>query len=269
MTTIDSQLKKAKTSKFIQYLYKLEAEKVSGTVHVQAIIGNQKIRQGIFIIKAGQLIYGGLHEPISIDMVYQLGKKFKPSIISVALAVAKQKVRNKHSARELLAMLVKMRILTWEQAESTLEKQAVVTLEQFYNYPCWVSLESQTSIDLSFDYDCHGLNITNVINKIGHRKQQWSLLKNSITSMDIVPVLPHNVETIVTNLAVLQHLQEWVDGQKSIVDIANSLQKDTLEIASTYYDWASKGWVKFVHVPSDSRKRISLYQPSRLTSIAN
>jgi len=42
---------------------------------------------------------------------------------------------------------------------------------------------------------------------------------------------------------VRKHLQKWVDGQRSLVDIAEGLNKDPLKVAKTYLHWVQAGWL--------------------------
>jgi twitching motility two-component system response regulator PilG len=44
---------------------------------------------------------------------------------------------------------------------------------------------------------------------------------------------------------VQQHLRQWVNGVRSLIDIAEQLDQDPLELAQSYMAWATSGWVTF------------------------
>jgi twitching motility two-component system response regulator PilG len=49
----------------------------------------------------------------------------------------------------------------------------------------------------------------------------------------------------VRDTQVQQHLRQWVNGVRSLIDIAEQLDEDLLELARSYKSWATSGWVTF------------------------
>jgi twitching motility two-component system response regulator PilG len=78
---------------------------------------------------------------------------------------------------------------------------------------------------------------------ITHRQEKWSDLKSLIPSPDVVPELQVNTLETITDSAVRKHLKKWVDGQRSLVDIAEGLNQDPLKVAKSYFQWIQAGWV--------------------------
>ncbi len=46
-----------------------------------------------------------------------------------------------------------------------------------------------------------------------------------------------------TNSAVRKHLEQWANGERSLVDIAEGLNKDVFQVAQSYLPWVQAGWV--------------------------
>jgi twitching motility two-component system response regulator PilG len=61
--------------------------------------------------------------------------------------------------------------------------------------------------------------------------------------MDAVPRISASGLLAVTDSKVQQHLRQWVDGVRSLIDIADQLDQDPLELARSYMAWAVSGWV--------------------------
>jgi twitching motility two-component system response regulator PilG len=66
------------------------------------------------------------------------------------------------------------------------------------------------------------------------RQQEWAALAPVVPSMDAVPKLSPRGLQGVKDTKAQQHLQQWVDGVRSLIDIAEQLSEDPLELARSY-----------------------------------
>ncbi len=250
MQAIDWKSDQSSAQKLGQNLIRFKQQKISGTLHVQSKVNNRKIRSRIIVLQDGQITYAGKSIPNVQELAEKIGQKYKPHVINVALGVAVEKVSSQSSIRELLGLLVKMRVLTWQEIEDFINHQVVLILEQLVPYPSQLSLEHSIPLDLSFGEDHHGLDISNIIKQLRLRQAQWHALKKYIPSMEAVPQLPENAAPKITDISIRRHLQGLVDGQSSLIDIAQKTGKDPLQIARSYLSWAQIDWIRFIHVES-------------------
>jgi twitching motility two-component system response regulator PilG len=220
--------------------------KTSGTLHLKAQISSeQKTRSRVLIWQNGKIIYGGSNIPSREEFLKQLFQSFKSGWNDTAIRVAKEKATNPKSIRELLEIIVKIRVLNWEQIETFFRHQAVLTLEQVLPHTGQFKLDRTVEIDLGYSENYRGLDLSILTQAVALRQQEWAKLAPTISSIDAVPYLPENGLQIITDPAVRQHLQQWVDGKRSLVDIAEELSKDPLQLARSYLNWAQAGWVVF------------------------
>ena len=240
----------------------LRDQKATGVLHLIAQIGSeQKTRSRALVFAHGGVTYGGTNVPSNEEFARKLGQKFNPDLIKVALDVAKKKVDNSNSVRSLLEELVRVRTFTWEQVEALIHTRIVWTLEQILPYPGEYHFERDTKFDLCYQEACLTLDWSKILSDVVKRQQAWASLAPTISSMEAVPRLPQSL-TKLPNAAVRQHLQQWVDGKRSLVDIAEQLDKDPLQIASSYLKWAQADWVAFEgshhSVPSESDQQATI-----------
>jgi twitching motility two-component system response regulator PilG len=78
---------------------------------------------------------------------------------------------------------------------------------------------------------------------VTHRQQEWAALAPAVTSMDAVPQLSLSSLAAVKDSKVQLHLRQWVNGKRSLIDIAAEVGQDPLELARSYVAWAASGWV--------------------------
>ena len=218
----------------------------SGTLFLETQINSwQNQRSCVLIWRKGEIVYGGTKIPTNQELAETLGHKLKPNLVNAALGVAREKLPNSESVRELIALLIRLRLFTWEQVENLIQTWVIFLLEQFISYPGKAQWNDSTEFDFSYGEDEHGLDWSKLKQQLTNRQQEWNNLAPSIPSMYSIPYLPQNDLTKITDLKVRQHCQKWVDGRKTLVDIATGMNKDTLKVAQTYYQWVKAGWVSF------------------------
>ena len=205
----------------------------------------QNQRSCVLIWRQGEIVYGGSTVPTNRELAKTLGNKLKPDLVNAALGVAKDKIPNSKSVRELLALLIRMRLFTWEQVEKLIKSSVILILERFLPHPGQAQWDISAEFDLSYGEDEHGLDWSTLKQELALRQQKWASLAPLIPSMDAIPLVTQDDLLKITDLRVREHCQKWVDGRRALVDIAIALDKDPLTIAQTYLQWLNAGWVSF------------------------
>ena len=228
-------------------LWDLQCERTSKAIYIDtALNSKQKPRSHVLVLKNGQIIYGGLRIPESNqEFARMIGIKCNHRMADTAIKYATQRLKNPSSFRELLEHIVRIRVFKWEEIETTVYDRVVQVLEQALPYPGQLKLDSTVQFDLSHGEDGHGLDWSRVMQDVTTRQQEWAALAPVVPSMDAVPQLSPRGLPVVTDSKAQQHLQQWVDGVRSLIDIAEQVGQDPLELARSYMAWAISGWVTF------------------------
>lgn len=217
----------------------LQTKQASGTLYLDAEINAEgKKRSRVLVWKDGRIMYGGITVPDVQGFIKILEQKLNREWVASAVSFAMRQVTTQTSIRALLDRLVEMQLFTWEQIESVVHTQVVLTLEQVLPHPGQFQFDGTAQFNI-----CRGLELSKLMLGVAHRQDRWSALRPQIPSMEAVPRLQANASQTITDQAVLRHLQEYVDGQRSLVDIAQALDKDPLSIAQSYLQWVQAGWV--------------------------
>jgi CheY-like chemotaxis protein len=113
--------------------------------------------------------------------------------------------------------------------------------------------EHKSFIDDSYDKDRHGLNWNDIQLELKNRQHKWLSFASNVPSMDAIPVVSLQQFKQIDNPQVQEHIKNSVDGNQTLVDIAEKMGKDPLNIAKSYFIWANKGWVSFVSIPINNQ----------------
>lgn len=225
-------------------LESLQTKQTSGILYLDADISIQnKKRSRVLVLHKGQIVYGGLILPTNQEFALTLGQKLNREWSESAIALATQKAANKTSIRGLIDLLVKMRLFTWEQVEVYVHSQVVLILEQLLPHAGHYRLDDILKFDLCHGEDGHGLNLAKLMADVNSRQQQLSTFAPTLPSIESIPRFDPSTADKVTNPAVRKHLEQWVNGERSLIDIAEGLNKDVLQVAQSYLPWLQAGWV--------------------------
>lgn len=229
----------------VNLLEDLKDEHVSGTVYIKTIVNpDQKPRSRVFVVNNGEIIYGGFKIlPNNQEFARMIGIRLNHSFADTAIKYTMQKLRNPSSFKELLEQIVRIRVFKWDDIETIVHTQVVQVLEQALRHPGQLKLETMVPFDLSYGEDCHGLDWSKLMQDVTTRQQEWATLAPMIPSMDAVPKLVPISWQAITDSKVQQHLRQWVNGVRSLIDIAEQLEEDPLQLARSYMAWAISGWV--------------------------
>ena len=233
------------TGQLHELLGDLQDERASGSVYIKTIVNpHQKPRVRVLVLNNGEIVYGGLIIPVNNqEFARMIGKKFNHTWADSAIKYTAEKLQNPSSYRELLERIVRIRVFKWEEIETFVHAQVVQVLEYAWLHPGQLQLDATVPFDLSYGADGHGLDWSKLLQDVTNRQQEWVTLAPVVPSMDAVPQLSINTLSAVTDTKVQQHLRQWVDGVRSLIDIAEHLDQDPLELARSYMAWAISGWV--------------------------
>ncbi len=225
-------------------LEEFQSKQTSGILYLESNLPSQrKKRHRVLVLQNGQIVYGGVILPNNKEFAQTLGQKLNREWSESAIAIATQKAANKTSIRSLLDLLVKMRLFTWEQVEAFIHSQTVLILEQILPHAGNYRLDNIIEFDLCYGEDCHSLDLAKLMVDVKRRQQQLAAFAPAIPSIEAVPRFLTSTANKITNPAVRKHLEQWVDGERSLIDIAEGLNKDVLQVAQSYLPWVQAGWV--------------------------
>lgn len=224
----------------------IQSKKTSGTLRINASIpSNRPTRSRILVWQNGAISYTGSSLPHIPTLAKKLIKEFKPSVSDTAIKFAQEKLTNPASARELFEILCKIRILTWEQIESYFQTQAAITLEQLLPYGGQFQFSPAIEFDLSYGEDRRGLNWSELKFELARRKDEWATLAPTINSMEDAPSLSKGGLEAIPHENVRLHAKQYIDGKRSIVEIAERCEQDPLQLARSYVTWSQTNWIIF------------------------
>ena len=221
-----------------------QTNQASGVLYLDAEVNFQKQKKSrVLVLQNGQIVYGDTILPTNKKLAQTLGQKLNREWSESAIALATQKVANKTSIRAFLDLLVKMHLFTWEQVEAFAHTQVVLILEQVLPHSGHYQLDHVFEFDLCHGEDCHGLDLAKLIADVNQRQQQMSAFAPTIPSIEAIPRFYSSTADKITNPAVRKHLEQWANGERSLIGIAEGLNKDVFQVAQSYLPWIQAGWV--------------------------
>lgn len=228
------------------FLKKVSSKRLTGTLKI-ALPANDGLTQKnyILVLNNGGIAYGGSYIPERDNFVKIIAQKINPKISSVAIQAALEKSINAASVTETLSNLVHLQVLTWEQIDTFLREQVLLILEYISPYFGELQFNLSTEHDLFFGKDSHCIDLSTLEQELDERQQKWEALRPFIPSPVGIPYLVTTASDQIKDPAVLQHLKKWVDGKRSLLEIAQELDKKPLNLACSYFNWVKKGWITF------------------------
>jgi CheY-like chemotaxis protein len=186
--------------------------------------------------------------------------------IDSAIKAALSRVREQNSIRERLEFVSRFGVFKWEDLEAVMQNRAVSHLEQVLPCTGVLSRESPIAFDLSYGNDGHGFDWEKLQQALVQRDRMWQTLVPHIPSMNAVPIRVENRQTGMPP-AMQKHLEQWMNGQRSLVEIANGIDQDPLKLAKHYLPWIQKGCIDLR--PSLGNGSQFETQPERAKSLVN
>jgi CheY-like chemotaxis protein len=220
-------------------------KQVSGTLQLEVEIQPSKYWQRVLLWYKGEITYGGNKLIDRGELIRTLVQKFKPEYAQSIEGWLIQQLVHPHSSRELLTFLVQRQVLTWEQVENWAQGQVVFALEQAISFAGSYRFTPQLGVDFYHGAEGRGLDWNQLMMTVNTRQQYWSKINSLIPGIAAVPLPPTPAMlSKISEAAIRQHSQKWFDGQRTIVDIAAALDRDSLQVGRSYAQWAQMGWMQ-------------------------
>jgi CheY-like chemotaxis protein len=224
-----------------QVLEDLQSQSLTGSVEVEVKINSHnKVRRKTICWHNGKMVYAGAQIPNNQILTRMLVQKFRSEWVEAAIKIATPKITPKTTIREFLNILVNMRVLTWSQIETEIHKQIIITIEQLLPYPGTITISDNRDVEI-----CRGVDWSFLQSNLVKRQQYWHSFTPTISSMESIPKIPFKTMEKISDPVVANHLKQWVNDERSLIEIAEKLNQDVLQIAQSYWRWSQSGWVTF------------------------
>lgn len=218
----------------------LRCRGASGLIDISAFVHpDRQPRTRVLVFNNGEIVYGGMKIPTNQEFARQLGVKCSSSWADTAVRYAASKLQNPSSFRELLEHIVRIRVFKWEEIEVYVRTQVAQVLEQTNTFPGQLHVDKTVEIDLNYGLDSHKLNWYALHQEVSARQKKWDALAPIVPSMEAVPQILSGRWRAIIEQGKQQHLLERVDGRRSLIDIAEELDQDPLELAQYYKVWSA------------------------------
>ncbi|MEL6230396.1 MAG: response regulator [Cyanobacteria bacterium J06627_3] len=227
-------------------ILKLEHEQFSGIASVETLSNVSTIKHPrILAFFNGELTYCGLSRPEPIELSRKLGQHFQLDIMEAALQLAQKRVDDPTSVRKYLELFVRLKLFDWLAVEDYMRSQAALMLEQIYPHAGRLVLNTSSSVDLAYGENRHGFTWQQLRGDIFRRQQAWADLAPKIPSAHAIPYQLQTDQQRITDAWAQHHLPQWVNGQRTLYEIATQLNIDPLELARNYLKFVAMGWLTF------------------------
>ena len=202
-------------------------------------------RTGFLIFNNGEITYGNAKLPRPEAFTIEMGKRLNRAWIESCVSFAVEKLGHSPPVSELLNVITRLQVLKWEELETLAYMDTVLILELLVNQPGELRLEMCEAFDLRFGRDRHALNWEKIWNTLGLRQKMWRQIANTIPSLDAIPCVAAVSVEAINNTSAQAHIEKWVDGKRSLIDIAQASYEDPLKLGRTYVSWRQAGWLTF------------------------
>ncbi|MEM9265462.1 MAG: response regulator [Cyanobacteria bacterium P01_F01_bin.13] len=235
-----------KAEQFDSAILDLQHNQFSGVAYVDSLSNAAGLRHSrVLVFHNGELTYGGTSLPEPQELSKKLGQYFKLQVMDAALQLASKKISNSSSIRQYLDLYVRLDLFSWPDVETFMRNQVILTLEQIIPYDGSLKLNTSVSVDLSYGSDNHGFTWGQLKYDVAQRQRVWASLSPAITSINSIPYRIQETQRTITDPWIQQHLQQWVDGKRTLCEIANQVGRDPLELGHSYLHFVQMGWLRF------------------------
>lgn len=227
-------------------ILKLQNENFSGVASIETSSNVSTIKHPkLLVFFNGEVTYCGVTLPKPIALSQKLGQHFQLDVMEAALQLAQKRVDDHTSVRKYLELFIRLKLFSWQDVESYMRKQAALALEQIYPYAGTLTLKTSSSVDLAYGEDHHGFSWEQLQGDVLQRLQAWADLAPGVPSAHSIPYQLQTEQKAIKDDWTQQHLPQWVNGQRTLNEIANQIDTDPLELAKKYLGFVQKGWLTF------------------------
>jgi len=227
-------------------LFELRNQSHTGLVKICTEVPETQTKLECYVLfNAGRLALAE-RTILAVDgWVNSILKRLKVKCIGQVMQYAAHRLDiNSSSPYQVLDTIAATWVVKWEDLEKTITDRMVVVIEQFATYPCTVM-----PLPLDFDMTCppdhQGVDCTTITQKLQQRQTHWKQYLPVLHSVHAIPRLTDGALERITHEPTKQHLQKYVDGKRSLADIAEMLEQDTLMLAPFYFRWVNEGLIDF------------------------
>ncbi len=231
-----------------QLLEQLRSEKITGILNVSSKRDRDDRVFSYFLVwKEGEIVYANSRLASAGEIIKKLVNQLNPKMANAALKFVQPKITNRKSIREYLQLLVKVKALQWQKIEQAIQTQVASILEQLalYSGTAYLNTNNINDFDLSFGNDEHALNWTSLQSELRQRQEKWHTLEPQVPSLQAIPRSQKDSFETITKNSIRDHITKYIDGKRSLMDIAYHLNQDSLTIASAYRRWVTSDWITF------------------------
>ena len=233
-------------------LENLRVRQFSGLVTITTIDVCERTRS--LVLRNGEITYCGTKIPSPKEFVVEMGKRLKRNWIESSVRVAMEQCSAERSVLELLEVVTRLRIIKWEEIETLVYMDTILHLELLVPFAGTLTVDPSIPFDLEFGDDRHALDWERIWTQLNVRQKMWSRMSECVPSVDAIPILAVEGMEEVDDIAARKHLSKWVNGRRSLLEIAQATHEDPLTLGRTYASWTRLGWITLsegtvVHTP--------------------
>lgn len=228
-----------KAAQLPYFIASLKKKKFSGVINLEAE-ASPRPRNRVLAFYQGWMTYAGEYLINAPELAKLLGRQFKRKFVDSALQLAQKRGIKENSIHDYLDLFVRLELFEWQEVETFMEARLVSMLEPLIPYGGTISPDVTSSFDLYYSDARPGFRWTDLQPIYTERQKRWTVLTPVIPSLDAIPKI---IKMDQVSSSATQHINQWVDGQRSLLDIAIALEEDQLNLAQSYYKWSKKGWL--------------------------
>jgi twitching motility two-component system response regulator PilG len=228
---------------------KFGAEKFTGTLTLNLELADATKQTKVLALWEGGLTFAGERLPSPREFVDLLKDKLQLPFIDASIKVAEKRIQNQDSIRELLDFLSRFNLFQWDKLEAMIQQELVIFFEPLLIAEGEVLAKSDTTYDLSYGINPHGLAWGDIQTELVKRQNIWQKLQPLGLESQLIKVENPNAEI---PEEVVRHFNKWLDGSQSIGAIAAALKQDPLKIAINYDRWRKQNWIQFAKTANET-----------------
>lgn len=226
----------------------LKSENFTGTLEVeyQPQLGDNYLINRVLIWNQGKIIFAGTTVPKNLTQLTTiLGKIIYPSLIDTIINTKIKKISSPNSVLEMIDTLVNLKIFPWHQIAVVMQGKVARVFEILNNQQVSGIINSNNNL-AKLDYE-YGIEWKKLDREILKRQAQWQEMIPVISGFYCIPCIALNTAQLdELKSSVKEHLQTHITGTKTILEIADKIDKDPLIIAQNYFKWSQSGWLRFI-----------------------
>jgi twitching motility two-component system response regulator PilG len=199
--------------------------------------------QRVLTWHAGEIVYGSAKRPQRDETVARLMAKCNPTQMQEALQYVRQ-AQPPLNMQQAIDSVVASGWIPRSEVEKWAKDRVTFVLEQILPFGGQWRTETLPEGEIRFSVDGGGFEWNDLIAAVNSRQQYWAKLLQYLPSMAATPVLKGDLSGI-SDENIRTHLQRWATGELPLIEIAAQLDRDALQIARSYIQWAQQGLVTF------------------------